>query len=349
MNTPSSATVNLTDEYPTYKREGKVLIRLTSRDPHRRYSLTTNIQTGDTYYLQLSDEEEAQAERQKFEWDSCVLEREAETKRLADEAQRFENALRYKNRIVAFLDILGWKSAILSNKCERGNVVKALGMTLAQLQGVAKHFNSLNDLLLDEQTWAGNPVITQFSDSLVISVDDDRQGREALQNALFVITSNLIAFGFLLRGGVTRGEIFHDGNLVFGPALIEAYDLESKVASTPRVILSKELSAEWGGLDVIGALPWVASPDGHLFFNFLPPFMGAPFFTDQQLWQSRLGPIRDLILSKAQDTTCSESVFAKYLWLGEYFDSVCDAHPGSGVERVYRLAIQRRQEIKTRS
>ncbi len=347
MNTPSSATVKLAGEYPTYKREGKVLIRLTSRDPRRRYNLTTNIQTGDTYYLQFTDEEEVQAERQKSEWDSCALEREAEARRQADEAERFENALRYKNGIVAFLDILGWKAAILSNEHGGGAVVKALGMTLAQLQGGAKHFNSLNDLLPDEQTWPGNPVITQFSDSLVISVDDDLQGREALQNALFVFTSNLIAFGFLLRGGVTRGEIFHDGNLVFGPALIRAYELESNVASTPRVILSKELSAEWGGPDANGALPWVPSPDGHLFFNFLPPFMGAPFFTDQHLWQSRLGPIRDLILSKAQDTTCSESVFAKYLWLGEYFDSVCDGQPGSGVERVYRLAIQRRREVNT--
>ena len=71
---------------------------------------------------------------------------------------------------------------------------------------------------------AGNPVLTQFSDSLVISVDDDRYGRDALQNALYSLTSNLIDYGFLLRGGVTRGELFHDVGLVFGPALIEAYE-----------------------------------------------------------------------------------------------------------------------------
>jgi hypothetical protein len=344
MKTPLSITVNLAGQYPAYKRDGEKLIRLASIDTSRRYSLTTNVQTGETYYLQYTDEEEAQADIQKSEWEAGAPAREAEAMRQADEAQRFEKALRYENRIVAFLDILGWKKAVLLKGDESRDVVKVLGKTLAQLQGVASHVNSLSKLLPEERKWPGNPVMTQFSDSLLISVDDDRHGREALQNALLVLTSNLIGFGFLLRGGVTRGELFHDadGGLVFGPALIQAYELESKVASAPRVILSEELSAEWGGREASGALPWIPSADGHLFFNFLPPFMGNPFFTDQQLWQSRLRPIRDLILSKAQDATCPEDVFSKYLWLAGYFDKVCDEQPNCGVERVMQLARSER-------
>ena len=225
-------------------------------------------------------------------------------------------------------------------------LVKLLGKTLAQLHGVASHFNSLGKLLPEKQKWPGNPVLTQFSDSLVISVDDDTHGREALQNALFILTSNLIGFGFLLRGGVTRGELFHDSGLVFGPALIDAYKLESKVASTPRVILSNELSAEWSGRETSGAFPWIPSDDGHLFFNFLPPFMGNPFFTDQKLWQSRLLPIRELILHKAQDATCPEDVFSKYIWLAAYFDKVCDGYPNCGLAGVSQLAMRIRSEIK---
>ncbi len=110
----------------------------------------------------------------------------------------------------------------------------------------------------------------------MISVDDDRLGRDALNNALFVLTSTLIESGFLLRGGVARGNLFHEGSLVFGPGFIDAYELEGKTASTPRVMLSKELSTEWGGVETSGAEPWIPSPDGYLFFNFLPPFMGNP-------------------------------------------------------------------------
>lgn len=224
MNTTLRTTINLAGEYPTYKREGEKLVRLASKDHSRRYSLTTNVQTGETYYLQYTDEEEAQAERQKAEWEAGTPARESEAKRQAEEAEKFENALRYENRIVAFLDILGWKNAVLSNEHGSGDVAKALGKILAQLQWVANHFNSLSKLIPEERQWPGNPVLTQFSDSLVISVDDDRYGRDALQNALYSLTSNLIDYGFLLRGGVTRGELFHDVGLVFGPALIEAYE-----------------------------------------------------------------------------------------------------------------------------
>lgn len=346
MNTPSSISVNISGEYPAYKREGKELVRLQSRNAARRYSLTTNMQTGETYYLEFTDEEEAQADLQKAEWEAGAPAREAEVKRQADEAQKFVDALRYKNRVVAFLDVLGWKQRVLSKGSEGEEVVKMLGKTLAQLQGVTRHFNSLRNLLPEDQVWPGDPVMTQFSDCLVLSVENDSHGRETLQNVLSILTSNLIQFGFLLRGGVTRGQLFHDDGLVFGPALIEAYELESKIASTPRVILSKELSDEWGGREISGGFPWIPSGDGYLFFNFLPPFVGNPFFNDQKLWQSRLLPIRELILSKAADRNCPEDVFSKYAWLAFYFDKVCDEYPNFGLERVVQEAAHIRFRMR---
>lgn len=342
MKELSNTVVNLAGEYPIYKKEGAKLVRLTASDPKRRYSLTTNVQTKETYYLQYSDEEEAAADRQKAEWDAGAPAREAEAKRQAEEAKKFEDALQYKRRIVAFLDILGWAEAILAKEENEGQATKILGKTLAQLKGIATHFNSLNQLMPKDMNWPGNPMIIQFSDSLVISADDDERGKEVLQNVLLVLTSNLIGFGFLVRGGVTRGELFHSDGLVFGPALIDAYKLESAVASNPRVILSKELSAEWNSKGPTGDQPWIPSPDGYLFFNFLSPFMGNPFFSDPKLWQSRLQPVRDLILRKAQDSTCPEAVFAKYIWLAGYFDKVCDEQPNCGVEKVLQTAMQTR-------
>lgn len=289
-----SISVNLAEPYPIFKKCGSDLVHLESRDPSRRYGLKCNVQTGEIYHLEYTDEEEAQANKQMAEWEAAAPVRLAEIMRQTHEAKRFEDTLQYKDRIVAFLDILGWKKAILSSSGEGTGVVKVLGKTLAQLQGVAGHFNSLHEALPENQKWPGDPIITQFSDCIVISVENDSHGKDALENALFILTTSLIQFGFLLRGGVVRGDIFHDGSLTFGPALIEAYELESKVASAPRVILSKDLSSEWGSKVKTGGFPWISSGDGHLFFNFIPPFMGNPFFTDKKLWHNRLTPIRDL-------------------------------------------------------
>lgn len=40
-----------------------------------------------------------------------------------------------------------------------------------------------------------------------------------------------------MRGAVTVGAIHHDQHIVFGPALNRAYELESKVAFYPRILI----------------------------------------------------------------------------------------------------------------
>src|SRR5438876_10132066 len=46
---------------------------------------------------------------------------------------------------------------------------------------------------------------------------------------------------FLLRGGITVGDICHDDEVVFGPGLNRAYELESKVAVVPRIVVDEEV------------------------------------------------------------------------------------------------------------
>lgn len=60
-------------------------------------------------------------------------------------------------------------------------------------------------------------------------------------------------FGILCRGGVAVGDCFHGQNMIFGPALVEAYLLES-TAVTPRIAVSDEIAA-LAGDDVVALLP----------------------------------------------------------------------------------------------
>ena len=39
------------------------------------------------------------------------------------------------------------------------------------------------------------------------------------------------------RGGIAIGDCFHDGTVFFGPALVDAYTIESRVAVVPRLLL----------------------------------------------------------------------------------------------------------------
>ena len=48
----------------------------------------------------------------------------------------------------------------------------------------------------------------------------------------------------MFRGGISIGDCFHDGKIIFGPAMNEAYKLESKVAKWPRVVISEDTLKE---------------------------------------------------------------------------------------------------------
>ena len=49
----------------------------------------------------------------------------------------------------------------------------------------------------------------------------------------------------IVRGGIARGGLIHDKEMVVGPAMVDAYLLESKKAVYPRIIISEELKNEF--------------------------------------------------------------------------------------------------------
>jgi hypothetical protein len=337
-----SVTVDLAGSYPVYKKVDGQLLEIETAEPGRRYGLVTSLE-GEIWtsrYIQFTEEEEAAADAQKAAWDSGAVEREAEAERVAEEAAKFEASLKFETRITAFIDVLGWKSAVEAAAKGNGDAIRVLGKALAGMHGYSKFTETLQGLVPEGECWHGDPRVSQFSDSLLLSFSDDKFGRDALSSALYALTSSVIPHGLLLRGGVARGKLFHHGALAFGPAIHEAYRLENEVASSPRIILSDDLGADWGEKEADGGVIWRLAGDGRRFFNFLPPFYGSPFFYGvPELWQERLNPIRELIIAMAADRKCPEPVFAKYEWLAGYFDSVCMENPACGVDKTLLEAV----------
>lgn len=72
----------------------------------------------------------------------------------------------------------------------------------------------------------------------------ERRNDEQLLNvALFntsILALRLARHGYRVRGGVTLDDAFVDADGCFGPAINEAYRLESRDAVSPRILLSSE-------------------------------------------------------------------------------------------------------------
>ncbi|MDR1994263.1 hypothetical protein [Azonexus sp.] len=143
----------------------------------------------------------------------------------------------YQKSIVAFLDILGTKD---NQSFESKHKVHRV------FHESMKEFQARDRLEADYYRKAFS-----FSDCAYIfhgfreGVDDSHHAENLLiQAALFnttLTTIRLLNEGYLIRGGIAYGDAYHDDLSFFGPAVEDAYILESKKAVTPRILISESL------------------------------------------------------------------------------------------------------------
>jgi len=132
----------------------------------------------------------------------------------------------YEDRIVAFVDILGFRTMI-NERCA-GNISNILSIP-------KKHFKNLP---LDKYK---NIEISTFSDSIIISFIYTEE--HAVYNLLVDLENILIKFIYMdviCRGAIVKGKIIHNQKYLFGPAFVEAYELEKKM-KYPKIGFFKEI------------------------------------------------------------------------------------------------------------
>jgi hypothetical protein len=152
---------------------------------------------------------------------------------------RREDSPEYAERFVAFVDILGFSEKVRQSAIPNGRI------SLVQLLKALEHPTPAGPdqivvVRIGDISKSGHRM-TYFSDSIAISTEPTEAGLFHLVNHVEKIGWRLLELGFLCRGAVTRGLLYHRDNAIVGPALIEAYDLEKNKAKTPRIIVRDEI------------------------------------------------------------------------------------------------------------
>jgi class 3 adenylate cyclase len=209
----------------------------------------------------------------------------------------------YEHRAIAFIDILGWRSAV-ANSLEDPELRRKILNTVWALGAISR-----KDAEDDTPEFPSFDQVSQFSDSIAISVP--LAGSLDLMRLVRQVTgyqTTMLLQGFPLRGAITVGPLYHRGSLVFGPALNEAYRLESQDACHPRVIIAKSLDAqiELARKSLPQHWPFVVrDEDGYLSTDFLTA-----------LAASRLNERVDRLLDDWLSTNeACDRVYQKYRWL----------------------------------
>ena len=219
--------------------------------------------------------------------------------------------IKYTESYIAFLDILGFKNIVTNKKCVDIYSI----FTLINIRVNSKIEFKLNNETLDV---FNNIKYKIMSDSIVLYIDASIPDAffamvyscQRLQMLLLDLDSPI-----LLRGGIAKGGLFSDGDILFGKGLTDAYLIENNVAIYPRIVFTNHLLEEaqrnYDKISLgVDALSFYKDTDEFRCINF----MAIEFFTDFHVSANYV----EKLLSYCQnyiDLSYEVSIREKYLWL----------------------------------
>jgi hypothetical protein len=150
--------------------------------------------------------------------------------------------VKYSKKILAFLDILGFERIVNESK-SNPRLISEIANMLFQSEQIAR--SSLTAKLTVLKVDLKNYVYRSFSDTSVICGPYDSH------DDLLFISTWIMMYQYLMwkeertfiRGAVVYGDSYSDENVIFGPALIDAYRLErcKTKAAWPRVLIAQSV------------------------------------------------------------------------------------------------------------
>ena len=219
----------------------------------------------------------------------------------------------YQERSCAFVDFLGFKELVRNKNPE----------------DIYKIIWELSDLNKAGREHLSEDMKHQaFSDNIFINTPATSEGLMELIGQVRWLALTALEKGAFIRGGVTIGNISQNkqNNILFGPALIEAYELESKTALYPRIILSKTafslLESTYDSDFLKQQL--CQSQDGvwyiHLFYNSI-----KDVYRD---WEKTFKPIIEQALN---DNIDNPTIYKKIRWFAEYYNTTVEQEHASTI------------------
>jgi hypothetical protein len=233
--------------------------------------------------------------------------------------------------IVGFLDLLGFSQRVTSAS-RSGDSQQLLDLIAS---AISDSRNFVRQVMIDSS--AENPTgwaVKFFSDNLVLGYAFEESGQNQASAAWFVIRCSqqyqlrMALNGMFLRGGLTCGPVCMTDEIIFGSALIECYELESKASIVPRVLLSEPLvkvvrdSYELAdsGLASDARESICRDVDGWWFVNYLQAAI-----REKHVDWSVIQRHKQNILESLTSTT-RHDVLPKFGWACRYHNMFCHWH-----------------------
>jgi len=232
-----------------------------------------------------------------------------------------------EDRFVFFVDFLGFSDAVKGWDEKKAPALLQLLRRLAasqsshSIEGAPEADGSYKIKISPELTTFSDLVVVSYRMAALDEVEAHIQTQldslwidmilQEVQRLTGAIARHALEIGLLVRGGLSFGELYHEGPVVIGKAMIDAYQLESHVAGYPRIVVDPRLYARIPETSRITRL--LSDTDGMLHVNYFEEMLlrAGP---DAASWlHSSLQKIDDNI--EAHRAGVRFGPLAKWTWL----------------------------------
>ncbi len=246
----------------------------------------------------------------------------------------------YEDRILAFVDILGFKDMVHISSFDPREQQR-----IKAAMDIIHSYKVLNDAGENGGLRKFGVQVTTFSDSAILSYPINFDG------GLFHVLLDLIHLqidlsniGVFIRGGVSIGPAHHDEINAYGPAMIEAYGLESDKAVYPRIILTGQTLSIGISVSQNHRNPVDMSllnsvirqdEDGFYYLDYLRQFQELDY--PEYDYYRLLTRIRERLVYNLNLYHTNARIFPKYEWMLMYWNDVLAPQsltvPGDGISK----------------
>ena len=263
-----------------------------------------------------------------------------------------KNTINYDERIFAFVDILGFADLVEASERDTSQIIriyKLLECTKSMAQLPVGH--KFNYLQVDLAKFRSHT----FSDTVTMSCPYESFD---YFNAIIAWVMRYQYFmwaeeGTFLRGAIVYGKIFdeEDSPMVFGPAMVAAYRLETKTAKWPRILVDSSIVKKLPDEKRLRALQEYLRKDsaGNYYLDYLRDLFALTCYDKGKRLKSPSNPLALLqdhkaAIEKAVERICKQSNTSggigkrekrrlyKYSRLSKYHNDV--------VDRLCRVALK---------
>jgi hypothetical protein len=222
----------------------------------------------------------------------------------------------YEERYVALIDVLGWSEIIARSVADPGALpLVAEGAELISMaRDWAEETNAITRALQNDfQQLNTDTRVSHFSDTFVFSLPIHVTAEATFRWMVGELCVRLLECGHYTRGALVRGLVRHTPSVLYGPAVVCAHQLESRVAKYPRILISPEVESAFETDSTVRR-----DFDGLLHLDILRPIKA----TADDI--PRLEALRTMAETRAVEDADRLDLVAKHRWLLGYVNETLE-------------------------